>query len=164
MVISDENSYPVVIDSIDTPLSTNHFWVLDLAAEARDFLLNPLVMLEEITTPVIAFNINGFVVEAPADWNILIYSPETSQLDIIEISELTRGDYSAFLLDHRNNKVTKNVVNVVDYNTYGVIHTPTMNKNVMLCHTVGQHHWVCISPTDNYTKLLKDCAIGDILP
>lgn len=162
MVISDEKSYPILIDSIDTPLSTDHFWVLNL--NERDFMLNDLVMLEEITTPVIAFNVGGYVVEAPADWNILIYSPETSQIDIIEISELTRGDFSAFLFDHKHNKVTKNVVNVVDYNTYGTIHTPSMNKNVMLCHTAGPHHWVCISPTDNYTKMLRDCTVGDILP
>lgn len=162
MVIADANSYPILIDSIDTPLSTEHFWVLDL--NQRDFMLNDLVMLEEITTPVIAFNIGGYVVEAPADWNILIYSPDTSQIDIIEVSELTRGGFSAFLFDHKHNKVTKNVVTVVDYNTYGTIHTPTMNKNAMLCHTVGPQHWICISPTDNYTKLLKDCAVGDILP
>ena len=87
MVIADETSYPILIDSIDTPLSTDHFWVLDL--EKRDFMLNDLVMLEEITTPVIAFNVAGFVVEAPADWNIMIYSPETSQIDIIEVSDLS---------------------------------------------------------------------------
>lgn len=162
MVIADENSYPIMIDSIDTPLPIDHFWILDL--EERDFRLSNLIMLEEITTPVIAFNVSGYVVEAPADWNILIYSPDTSQIDIIEVSELTRGDYSAFLFDHKHNKVMKNVVNVVDYNNYGIVHTPSMNKNTMLCHTAGPHHWVCLSPTDNYNKMLKDCSIGDILP
>ena len=62
MVISDANSYPVLLDSIDTPLSTDHFWVLDL--NDRDFMLNELVMLEEITTPVIAFNVGGYVGES----------------------------------------------------------------------------------------------------
>lgn len=161
MVIADSHSYPILIDSIDTPLSTDHFWVLNL--NERDFMLTELVMLEEISTPVIAFKIGGYVVEAPADWNILIYSPETSQVDVIEISELTRGGFSAFLFDHKHSKVTKNIVTVVDYNTYSTIHTPTMNKNMMLCHTVGPNHWICISPTDNYNKLLKDCAVGDIL-
>lgn len=162
MVISDENSYPVLIDSIETPLMTDYFWVLDLTR--RDFVLTELLVLEEVITPVLAFNVNGYVIEAPADWNILIYSPETSQLDIIEVSELTKGDYSAFLFDHTMNKINKNVINVIDYNPMGVIHTPIMNKNVMLCHTVGPKQWVCISPTDNYTKLLKNATVGDILP
>lgn len=162
MVIADETSFPMIIDSIDTPLSIDHFWTLNL--QERDFMLNDLIMLEEIITPVIVFDIAGFVVEAPADWNILIYSPETSQIDIIEISELTRGNFSAFLFHHRHNKVTENIVTVIDYNSQGIIHTPTMNKNSMLCHTVGPHHWICISPTDNYTKLLKECTVGDILP
>ncbi len=162
MVISDEYSRPILIDSIDTPIATEHFWVLDLVN--RDFMLADLVMLEEITTPVIAFNVDGYVIEAPADWNILIYSEETSQLDIIEVSELSRGNFSAFLMDHKLNRVSRNTINVVDYNSYGTVHVPTMNKNFMLCHTAGPQHWVCIAPTDNYIKLLKDCAVGDILP
>jgi hypothetical protein len=162
MIISDENSYPIIIDSIDTPLPIDHFWILDL--NERDFMLNDLLMLEEIVTPIITFNVSGYIVEAPADWNILIYSPDTSQIDVIEISELTKGDYSAFLFDHKHNKVTKNTVTVVDYNSYGIVHTPTMNKNAMLCHTAGPHHWICIAPTDNYNKLLRDCAVGDIIP
>lgn len=162
MVISDEHSRPILIDSIDTPIATDYFWVLDLVN--RDFMLQELVMLEEITTPVLAFNVDGYLIEAPADWNILIYSPDTSQIDIIEISELSRGNFSAFLMDHKLNRVNKNVINVIDYNPCGTIHVPTMNKNFMLCHTAGPHHWVCISPTDNYVKLLKDCAVGDLLP
>ena len=162
MVISDENSRPILVDGIDTPIATDYFWILDLTE--RDFRLAELVMLEEIITPVIAFSIDGYVIEAPADWNIMIYSPETSQIDVIEISELSRGNFSAFLMDHKLNKVTKNTITVIDYNSYGTIHVPSLNKNTMLCHTAGPTHWICISPTDNYMKLLKNCAVGDILP
>lgn len=161
MVISDENSFPVLIDSIDVPIVTDYFWGLDLIN--RDFTLNKLVMLEEIQTPVIAFKIAGFAVEAPADWNILVYSPDTSQLDIVQISELTKGGYSAFMYDHRYSKIVENVVTVVDYSSYGVVHTPSLNKSVMLCHTVGPHYWICISPSDTYAKYLKDATVGDIL-
>lgn len=161
MVIADEYGYPVLIDSIDTPVTTEYFWVLDLPA--RDFMLNKLLMLEEISTPVIAFKVNGYLVEAPADWNLLVYSPDTSQLDLVQVSELTKGGYSAFLYDHKYCKVVDNTVTVVDYKSDDVVHSPTLNKSTMLCHTVGPNFWICLSPTDTYSKFLKDAAIGDIL-
>jgi hypothetical protein len=162
MIILDENSKPVSVHSIEEPISADFFWVLDLAQ--RDFLLTPLVMLEEIHTPTLTFTIGKATIVAPADWNILVYSQDTYQIDIVEIQDLTRGGYSAFLMDHKLNRITKNDVTVVDYHTYGKIHVPTMNKNVMLCIAVGPDHWICMAPTDNYMKLLKDCAVGDILP
>jgi len=161
MVIADEYGYPILIDSIDTPVTTEYFWVLDL--NARDFMLNKLVMLEEISTPVIAFKINGYLVEVPADWNLLVYSPDTSQLDLVQVSELTKGGYAAFLYDHKYCKVIDNTVTVVDYKSDDVVHSPTLNKSTMLCHTVGPNFWICLSPTDTYGKFLKDAAIGDIL-
>lgn len=162
MLISDENSRPVLLKSIEEPVASEYFWVLNL--NERDFELAPLVMLEEITTPVLKFSVGKVQFTVPTDWNILIYSPETSQIDIVEVSELTRGDYSAFLMDHKLNRVTKNTINVIDYSSVGTVHVPTMNKNVMLCHAAGPSHWICLAPTDNYNKLLKECAVGDILP
>ena len=148
MIICDEHSRPVLIDNIDIPITTTHFWSLNL--EIKDFTLVPLVMFEELTTPILILSINRYIVEIPCDWNVLIYSDDTSQLDVIEASELTKGDFTAFLFDHTKNKLINNKIVVIDYKPNAIIHTPSLNKNIMLCHAVGSENWMCISPTDTY--------------
>lgn len=162
MIISDENSYPIMVDSVETPLSTEFFWVLDLVN--RDFMLTPLMMNEELLTPTFELSIFGYVIEVPTNWNILLYSEETSQLDIAEVSELTRGNFTALGYEHVKNKVSPGEVRVINYNPQAKVHTPSLHKTHMLCHALGPKLWICISPSDNYNKYLKNALIGDILP
>ena len=162
MVISDENSFPILIDNIVTPIKTEYFWVLDL--ERRDFTLSKIEVLEEHVTPTLVLKIFDYAVEVPASWNILVYSTDTSQLDIAEISEITRGNFTAFVLDNEKDVNVPGYINVIDYKPRGIIQTPSLNKYQMLCHHLGPKHWICISPVDNYNKYLKDATIGDILP
>lgn len=162
MIISDENSYPIVVDSVETPLSTEYFWVLDLVN--RDFMLTNLMMNEELTTPTFELAINGYVIEVPTNWNILLFSEETSQLDIAEVSELCRGNFTALGYQHKKDRIIPGEVKVVNYNPYSKVHTPSLHKTHMLCHALGPDVWVCISPSDNYNKYLKNMMIGDILP
>lgn len=161
MVISDENSFPVLIDSVETPISTEYFWVLDLAEQ--DFRLAPFVMNEEIITPTLDLMICGYVLEVPTNWNILLYSDDTTQLDIAEISELTHGSFSALAFLHRQDRAVAANIRVVNYNISSKVYSPTLQKNQMLCHTIGPDMWVCISPSDNYNKYLKNKTIGDLL-
>jgi hypothetical protein len=162
VVISDENCFPILIDNISTPLKMDYFWTLNL--EARDFMLSEIEVLEEHITPVLVLKILDYAVEVPANWNILVYSKETSQLDIAEISEISRGNFTAFVFDHVKNVNVPGYIRVIDYKPRGVIQTPSLNKYEMLCHHLGPKHWICISPIDNYNKYLKDATIGDILP
>src|SRR3569832_928533 len=154
MVISDENSFPTIIDSIHTPLGVDYFWVLNL--ENRDFELSKLEVLEEhMYTPVLVLSILGYIVEVPSDWNILVYSEDTSQLDIASIAEVCRGNFTAFVFDHVKNFNKPGNIKVIDYMPSGSIHTPSINKMQMLCHHLGPNNWICISPVDNYSKYLK---------
>lgn len=162
MIISDENSYPIIVDSVETPLSTEFFWVLDLVE--RDFKLAPLIMNEELHTPTFEISILGYVIEIPTNWNILLFSEETSQLDIAEVSELTRGNFTALGYQHRKDRVIPGAVKVLNYNPLSKVHTPSLHKTHMLCHSLGPEVWFCISPSDNYNKYLKNAMIGDILP
>lgn len=163
MVISDENSYPIVIDSIHTPIGVDYFWVLQL--DEPDFVLTKLEVLEEhANQPMLILNILGYVIEIPADWNILVYSEETSQLDICKISEVCAGNFTAFVFDHVKNFSIPGEIRVIDYHRDGSIHMPSINKTQMLCHHLGPKHWIAISPVDNYSKYLKGATIGDILP
>lgn len=164
MVISDENSFPILIESIDTPTLTEYFWVLQLSMDGiMDFTLQPLKMFEEQTTRTLEFLINGYLVEAPTNWNILVYSEETAQLDVAEISDLTRAKFTAVVYSHKTGKITAGPITVVDYHAEARIRNPTLNKHTMLCHHVGPDAWVCLAPTDNYNKYLKDKLVGDLM-
>lgn len=162
MIISDENSFPVIVDSVETPIVTEFFWVLDLVE--KDFKLTPLMMNEELITPSFELHINDYVIEIPTNWNILLYSEETSQLDIAEVSELTRGNFTALCYQHRKDRVVPGEVRVVNYNPLAKLHTPSLQKAHMLCHSLGPELWVAISPSDNYNKYLKNAILGDIIP
>lgn len=161
MIILDEHSHSIILDNIDIPFPVSHFWALDL--EMMDFTLKELVLSEELTTGTLAIVVNDYVVEAPADWNILIYSPETSELDVVEFSDLSKHDYSAFSYNHKTHKLVENVVRVVHYEELTTVHTPSLIKNTMLCHPLGDTMWVCIAPTDSYNKYIKGMVIGDLL-
>lgn len=164
MVISDENSFPILLDSIDTPTITKYFWVLQLALDGEmDYTLQELVMFEEQTTPTLEFLIGGYLVEAPTNWNILVYSEETAQLDVAEISDLTRSRFTAAVYLHRSGKVVPGVIRVIDYHREAHIRNPSLNKHTMLCHHVGPEGWICLAPTDNYNKYLKNSVIGDLM-
>lgn len=162
MIISDENSYPIIVDSVETPMNTEYFWVLDLVN--KDFKLTPFVMNEEHHTPTFELVILGYVIEVPTNWNILLFSEETSQLDIAEVSELTRGNFTALSYNHRADRVIPGEVRVINYNPSAKVHIPSLHKTHMLCHSLGPDVWVCLSPSDNYNKYLKNAIIGDILP
>lgn len=162
MIISDERSFPILIDSVDTPMLTEYFWILDL--QQRDFMLTPLVMNEEMTTPTLTLSVNDYKIEMPTSWNILVYSEETSQLDIVEASDLTRNSYTALAYNHRREKVEPALIKVMDYSVSSKIHSPSLHKTQMLCHALGHSHWVCVSSTDNYNKYLRNATIGDLIP
>ena len=161
MIILDEHSKPIMLDNIDIPFPVSHFWALDL--EIMDFTLKELVLSEELTTKTLSIVINDYAVEAPADWNILVYSPETSELDVVEFSDLTKHSFSAFVFNHKTDRLVENVVRVVDYNQMANVQTPSLIKNTMLCHPLGYNMWVCIAPTDSYNKYIKGRVIGDLL-
>jgi hypothetical protein len=166
MVISDENSFPILIDSIDVPTLIKHFWVLKLSQDGEpfiDFTLQELAMFEEHVTPSLEFRIDGYRIEAPTNWNILVYSEETAQVDVAEISDLTRSKFTALIYQHRTGKIIPGPIMVVDYHIEAHIKTPALNKHTMLCHHVGPDGWICLAPTDNYNKYLKNVLIGDLM-
>lgn len=161
MIISDENYYPIVIDSVETPLTTDYFWIFDLVD--RDFKLRQLVMNEEYTTPALELNVGDCRVEIPTSWHILIYSEDTSQLDIVEASDLTHNNYTAMAYHNKLDKVAPALIKVMNYTMSAKIFSPSLHKTQMLCHAMGPDYWLCLSPTDNYNKYLKNATIGDLI-
>ncbi len=129
----------------------------------RDFTLAPLNVLEEIVCPTVVLRIEGFEFAVPATWNILVFDRDTTQLDTVELSEAGGREFTAMVYGPKLSAPYAGKVSVVDYFIERRNVNPALNKHQMLCHPIGPNAWVNISPTDVYTKYLKDAAVGDLI-
>ncbi len=164
MLIFDDNNRTIILDDIYTPTPTNYMWVLDL--QLMDYTLAPLLVLEEIICPSIQIRLRGFDFFLPANWNLLVFSEETSELDVVEISELAGREFTAFVYDISDPKIVRHVpglVTVINYQSEYINVGPSLSKHQMLCHPISPTQWVNVSPSDTYNKYLKNTVIGDIV-
>ncbi len=161
MLIFDENTNAILIESITTPITTEYFWVLDL--EMMDYTITPLIVLEEVVAPTITVEIQDFSFNLPATWCMLVYGEETMQLDVIEIGELAGKDFTALISGTHLNMAVPGHIKLLDYITEDYNYVPSLTKNQMLCHPVAPNMWVNVAPSDSYNKYLKDLVVGDIL-
>lgn len=161
MLIFNGESKPIILDSIFAPVTSDYFWALDLSM--KDFTLTPLHTLEQIVCPTFRVRVMGFEFMVPASWNILVCDAETSQLDTVELAEAAGREFTALVYGPTRSRHSKEVVTVVDYQIGYVNVTPSLSKQQMLCHAIGPNEWVNISPSDVYSKYLKDQDISDII-
>jgi len=161
MLIFDDNSEAIILESIYAPTLTDHFWVLDLAI--LDYTLTPLLVLEEIVSPSVTLRIRGFEFNVPSNWNILVFAEETQQLDIVEIGNLAGREFTALVGGPDINASVPGGITVVDYTPEFQHVAPSLNKHQMLCHPIGPGEWVNVAPSDTYNKYLKELIVGDIL-
>lgn len=161
MVITDENNKSIMIDSLHTPIVSDYFWCLDL--KQQDFMLSPLKIIEEMVTPTLTLLVGGYSIDIPTGWHVLLYSEETLQLDVAKASEIARGEFEALAFDFNSNKVESLPIRVINYNKSSIIHSPTIQRNTMLCLPIGPNNWVCVSPVDVYNKYCKKLCVTDIL-
>lgn len=164
MLIFDDQNKTILLDDIYTPTPTEYMWVLDL--QIMDYTLAPLLVLEEIVCPSIEVNIRGFKFFLPANWNILVFSEETSELDVVEISEVAGRDFTALVYDISNPNIVKyhpGNITVSNYISEYVNVGPSLNKHQMLCHPISPTEWINVSPSDTYNKYLKETVIGNII-
>ena len=161
MLVFDNNSEALILDSIHTPTIADHIWVLDLGM--LDFTLAPLLVLEEIVSPSIQLMINGFQFVLPANWNILVCDDESMQLDVVEIAEVAGKEFRAMLYGPKHVMVDTAVISATDY--YPTHHNvgPSLSKHQMLCHPVAPLTWVNVAPSDTYNKYLKNLVAGDLI-
>lgn len=163
MLIFDDNNRTIILDDIYTPTPTDYMWVLDL--QIMDYTLAPLLVLEEIVCPSIQVRIRGYEFYLPANWNILVYSQETSELDVVEVSEVAGREFTAFVYDISNPNIVRyepGLITVVNYVSDFVNVGPSLSKHQMLCHPISPTEWVNVTPSDTYNKYLKDAVVGNI--
>ena len=161
MLIFDENAQPIIIDNIYSPTPTDHMWVLDLSI--MDYTLVSLTMLEEVICPSIQVRIQGFEFVLPANWNILVYDRETSQLDVVALSETAGREFTALIYGPNKPYPTPATIMVTNYFIEHKNVGPSLNKHQMLCHPIGPNDWCSIGPSDSFNKYLKDTTIGDLM-
>ena len=161
MLILDNNSEAVLLDSIHTPTPSEYFWVLDF--EMMDYTLAPLTGLEEMIVPVIEVMVEGFKFVLPANWNMLVVDDETFQLDVSEVSDLAGREFTAMVYGPNLTNGELSVVTVTDYSPSFKIVGPSLNKHQMLCHPISPDRWVSVAPSDSYNKYLKNCVMGEII-
>lgn len=161
MLIFDEDTHPIIIESIATPMFTEYFWVLDL--ELMDFTLAPLMVLEEVIAPTVTLEILGFQFKLPATWCMLVYAEETMQIDVVENGKLAGKDFTAMVSGTKLHRPMSGHVKLIDYSPEDYNYVPSLSKNQMLCHPIAPYEWVNVAPTDPYNKYLKDLVVGDIL-
>ena len=160
MLIFDDHNHPIILDNINGPTVTEYVWVLDLSV--MDFMLSPLTMLEESHCPSMQIRINGFEFVLPATWNILVCDRETSQLDVVELSEAAGREFTALLHGPTSRQPSLATIAVTNYYVDRKNVGPSLSKHQMLMHPVGPDVGVYVGPSDVFNKYLKKMLIGDL--
>ena len=161
MLIFDENTQPIIMDSIYAPTVTEYFWVLDL--EMLDYTLTPLTVLEKVICPSVQLRIMGFDFYLPASWNLLVYDEETGHTDVVPLANAAGENFTAVVNGPKCNMIKAGQVSVVGYSPSHENIGPSLNKHQMLCHPIGPDLWINVSPTDPHNKYLKELTAGELL-
>lgn len=161
MLIFNENSDTIILENIQAPVPTDYFWVLDM--QLMDYTLSPLQFLEEVVCPSMTVSIHEFEFILPANWNLLVYDPETLFLDVVEIADLAGKEFTALIHGVKNIGPTPGIARIIDYHIEHKNVSPSLNKNQMLCLPVSPTMWINVAPSDGYNKYLKECIVSDII-
>lgn len=161
MLILNEHNSTIILEDVAAPVISDYFWVLDMTI--MDYTLTPLLFLEEMVCPTMTILVNGFQFDLPASWNVLVYDPETLQLDVVSVSDLAGKELNALIYGAKSVGPLAGVVRILDYKVESKSISPSLTKNQMLCHPISPTKWINISPSDAYNKYLKDCIVSDII-
>lgn len=161
MLIFDENTTPIILENYSDPVPSDFCWVFD--CEMMDFTLSKIVFFEDTVGPSITLKVGNFNFHIPAFWSVLIYDPDTSQMDIISLKESCGKSFTAVVCGPNAHSVTGVDVVAVDYNPCRSHVYPALSRHQMLCHPIGPDLWILVSPSDTFNKYLRDSVIGDLM-
>ena len=150
MLILPEYSHAYIIDTVSGPVVPKHAWYYD--AILNDFVLRPLLMLEETTGPVVVMRINGFELRVPANWYILLVDEETKMVDTIQVSRAAGSGYKAYMMHPDIGRCEFAPVQLLDLSPEESIVHLVVAKQQLVCHPVG--------PTSTSKGLPMNVLIG----
>ncbi len=135
MLCLPDYNRPYVTDSLTAPVVIRHNWMF--SGPLCDFVLNPILYLEETSGAAIKIRVNNFEFWVPASWNILVTETETYQIDTVGIASCANIEHLAFAFCADEFKLKTLKVVVTDYaESMAMIH-PMINKGMALVHPVG---------------------------
>jgi hypothetical protein len=168
MLCLPDYNKPYIIDSLHNSIAIKHHWVFN--AQICDFVLAPIMYLEETSGAAVKVRINNSEFWIPATWNILVTDRETYQIDTVCIQQCATTSHIAFNFSPDEMKLRTLDVMVLDYvDNMALVH-PMINKAQALVHPVGPSPKgigkeyqlnVVIGPHDLY-KHLQNKVVGDI--
>lgn len=160
MLFFDEREDIILLEDITSHVPSEYYWIFDL--EMEDYTLTNIVTLEEITSPSVTVDINGFMFTVPSYWNVLVADSETSELDVVSAGMLAGRNFEVVIFGHDMNRVEMMAATVVDYSANDVNVAISMDRRQMLCHPISSRQWIHLSPSDSYNKFLKGKLVGDL--
>jgi hypothetical protein len=161
MMFFDDTAFPIILESLYQPLATTHYWVYSL--DMMDLTLHPLTVLEEITCTALEVQINGSALVVPANWGILIYDTETTQVDAIELSNTIGQSFGALVGSMVDSSAHEAQITITNYFPSIPIITPSMSKSMLLCHPISNTEFVILCSSIPHTKYLKNLILSDII-
>jgi hypothetical protein len=150
VLILPEYGFPYIIDAVTGPVVPRHAWFYDVLV--NDFLLKPIVMLEETVGPTVKVRINAFDFFVPASWFILIVDDETKQVDTVPITQCSSSTFKAFMMHPQLNRYELSPVQLLDLDPHGSVVHLLIPRSTLICHPVG--------PTAASKDLSMSCLIG----
>lgn len=167
MIYFDEYNNPFTISSLpekDGDIKAEHIWVLDL--ELMDYVLAPIRVLEEVTSPVVTLSANSFKFTIPTFWNILVADGDSMMMDVIDVGSLPTmlgSSIKAVVYGHNSNKIELVDVSIEDYSPNDVDVSVSTERKHVICHPIDEDRWIHITPSDIYNKYIKGHSTGSLL-
>lgn len=136
MKILSELNQPYSLIDINDPVIVNYFW--GYSALHQDFMHFPIMYLEELTGPAVKIRIGEEILTVPSNWNIMICDPETTIIDMIDMTQAMGSSFSAFGFSTEKTKIFYLPFEVVDVMDYDVVVMPSIQRSIGLCHPAGK--------------------------
>jgi hypothetical protein len=150
LLIITEYNHPYIIADLTAPIVPKFNWIF--STELMDFVLSPIMYLEETTGPALKVMINKYAFDIPASWNIMVVDEETMMTDTIPIADCSTKSYKAFLFCPTSMNLFLDDIKFVDFVPHISLCHTSIPKNSMICHPVG--------PNDNKEDQQLNCLLG----
>jgi len=168
MLICPDWNRPLIVESLTAPMVAKHFWTF--SGPLLDYVLSPILYLEETTGPVVTVRINDVEFDVPTSWFVMVCDDNTYQLDTVPIATCASHACFAATMSPDDSRVRRYEVIVVDFKAEGVCVHPSMNKHHLMQHPIGVVReaartavvTVSMGPHDLH-KYLNGYSMGDLV-
>lgn len=151
-----------MLSTLKDTIDFSHYWTLDLAV--KDYSLTPIKVLEQIEVPTMVCQLGSqALVELPVSWSVLVCDKESAQVDVLSLAEFGGRAFNVMIFGPNKTFASQLVLRMVEYKAKSHQIYPSILKHNMLCIPISETQWMHAGPPHNYSRLLKNTMIGDII-